>query len=55
MVDLTKKEREESAKLREELKNKRKEGGRWIIKKGKIVKLDDQGNESYRPRPITRE
>ncbi|KAK4327621.1 hypothetical protein Pmani_001925 [Petrolisthes manimaculis] len=39
-VDQTRKEREESAILREELKKKRSQGGKWIIRKGKIIKLD---------------
>ena len=38
--DLTKKEREENARLREEIKELRKDGVRCIIKKGKIVYLD---------------
>lgn len=40
--DMTRKEREENRKLREELQRKRDGGGRWIIKRGKIVNLDVQ-------------
>ena len=46
--DLTKKEREEQYKLKEELREKRDEGGKWIIKKDKAVKLDDTINNRNR-------
>lgn len=41
-VDRTKREREEAALLREKLIQKRREGGRWIIKRGQIVKLTEE-------------
>ena len=41
--DMTKKEREENARLREELKNKREQGGSWTIRKGKVVRKDIEG------------
>ena len=45
-VDKTKREREEDAKLKEKLQEKRREGGRWIIKRGKIVRVaGDQDTE----------
>ena len=45
-VDKTKKEREEEALLREELQEKRREGGQWIIKKGKVVRVSEhQGRD----------
>lgn len=37
--DLTRKEREENVELEEELREKRAQGGRWIIRKGRIVRL----------------
>ncbi|KAG0718027.1 hypothetical protein GWK47_053291 [Chionoecetes opilio] len=40
-VDKTKREREEDALLKEKLQVKRREGGRWIIKKGKIVSVTE--------------
>ncbi|MPC77788.1 hypothetical protein E2C01_072255 [Portunus trituberculatus] len=40
--DLTRKEREENDKLREELKLRRQAGGKWIIRKGKVIKLHDE-------------
>lgn len=38
--DVTRKEREEEARLKE-LQENRRQGGWWIIRKGRIVKLDD--------------
>ena len=43
--DLTRKEREENDKLREELKQRRQNGGRWIIRKGKVIKLHNGDEE----------
>ena len=43
--DLTRKEREENDKLREELKQRRQTGGRWIIRKGKVIKLHNGDEE----------
>lgn len=45
-VDKTRKEREEDAALKTQLQERRSQGGKWIIKKGKIVRLtEDQGTE----------
>ena len=43
--DLTRKEREKNDKLREELKHRRQTGGRWIIRKGKVIKLHNGDEE----------
>ncbi|KAK3886243.1 hypothetical protein Pcinc_009597 [Petrolisthes cinctipes] len=39
--DLTKREREENDRLREELRHKRQNGGQWIIRKGKVVRMHE--------------
>ena len=39
VLDKTKMEREEDARLRDELQMRKEEGGRWMIKKGKVVKV----------------
>lgn len=39
---LTRKEREENNKLREELKLRRQAEGKWVIRKGKIIKFHDE-------------
>lgn len=38
-VDRTRREREEDAKLRQQLLEKRNEGGRWIIRRKKIIRV----------------
>ena len=40
-LDMTKEEREQNKKLREELAEKRRQGGRWIIKKRKIMNVEE--------------
>ena len=44
-VDRTKREREQDAILREKLQEKRREGGRWIIKNRKVICLT--GDEDH--------
>ncbi|KAK3892244.1 hypothetical protein Pcinc_003865 [Petrolisthes cinctipes] len=39
--DLTKREREENDRLREELRHKRQNGGQWNIRKGKVVRMHE--------------
>ncbi|KAK3887870.1 hypothetical protein Pcinc_008020 [Petrolisthes cinctipes] len=39
--DLTKREREENDRLREESRHKRQNGGQWIIRKGKVVRMHE--------------
>ena len=43
-VDMTRKEREENEKLKEELRRCREQGGRWTIRKNKVVQLE--GNQA---------
>ena len=40
-VDMTRQEREESKALREELRQKREEGGQWIIKHKRVVEVNE--------------
>lgn len=44
-VDRTKREREQDAILKEKLQEKRREGGRWVIRKGRIVRLTEGSAE----------
>ena len=48
--DRTRKEREEHIKLTNELQDRRKEGGRWIIRGRRVVKLDEnrESNADHR-------
>lgn len=48
--DLTRKEREENDKLREELKKRRSEGGQWIIRKGRVVRLHSSRGDAAEDR-----
>ena len=41
-ADLTRKEREENARLREELKQKRERGGKWIIRRNRIIQVREE-------------
>ena len=44
--DMTQKQREENKLLREELIARRRQGGRWIIKQGKVIEIfPDQDRE----------
>ena len=43
-VDKTKRERKQEANLRERLQEKRREGGRWIIRRGQIVRQEEEKN-----------
>ena len=43
-VDKTKREREQEANLRERLQEKRREGVRWIIRRGQIVRQEEERN-----------
>ena len=40
--DLTKKEREENNRLLDELSERRAQGGKWIIRRGKLVRLHSE-------------
>ena len=41
-ADMTRKEREENATLREELKQRRERGGKWITRKNKITQVREE-------------
>ena len=43
--DLTRKEREENERLREELRERRNSGGKWTIKKGKVIQISTETKE----------
>lgn len=48
-LDMTEKEREKNRRLREELREKRAGGGRWIIKQGEVINIDqDMGERRWR-------
>lgn len=47
-ADLTRKERKENVKLREELTQKRERGGRWIINRNRVVQIREEENMHLR-------
>lgn len=44
--DLTREEQVENKKLREELREKREQGGKWIIKRGKVIQIAERTYEA---------